>query len=400
MADYAAISPLRYDPAFEHFEEGEAQSRTALLDALRGISETTAAHCHHAMRSVHAKSHGLLRGELQVLDNLPEPYAQGMFAQPRTLPVVMRLSTSPGDILDDSVSTPRGLAIKVVGVEGERLPGSSDDVTQDFVLVNGPAFVVRDAGSFVKNLQLLEKTTDRAQWLKKIFSAAMRSMEKMLEATRGTDSASIKSMGGQPETHILGETFYSQVPILYGPYMAKVAVMPLSPALKALTDEPLSVNGKSNGLREAVLDFFARHDGEWELCIQLCTDIDKMPVDDASAIWPRDLSPYVPVARIRVPAQLAWSEARSQAIDDGMAFSPWHGIAAHRPIGSIMRMRKIIYETMARQRADYNGQPIREPNNLNHLPDEMAADGRVGDDGMDDAYIPGARKRQDVRPGL
>lgn len=400
MADYAAISPLRYDPAFEHFEEDEAQSRTALLDALRGISDITTVHCRHAMRSVHAKSHGLLRGELQVLDNLPEPYAQGMFAQPRILPVAMRLSTSPGDILDDSVSTPRGLAIKVVGVEGERLPGSSDDVTQDFVLVNGPAFVVKDARSFVKNLQMLEKTTDRAQWLKKIFSAAMRGMEKMLEATRGTDSANIKSMGGQPETHILGETFYSQVPILYGPYMAKVAVTPLSPALKALTDAPLNVNGKPNGLREAVLDFFARHDAEWELCIQLCTDIDKMPVDDASAIWPRDLSPYRPVARIRVPAQLAWSEARSKAIDDGMAFSPWHGIAAHRPIGSIMRMRKIIYETMARQRADYNGHPITEPKNLDHLPDEMAADDRVGDNGMDDAYVPAVEKHQDVRPGL
>src|SRR5258708_6928935 len=36
----------------------------------------------------------------------------------------MRFSTIPGDILDDSVSTPRGLAIKVIGVEGERLEGS------------------------------------------------------------------------------------------------------------------------------------------------------------------------------------------------------------------------------------------------------------------------------------
>ena len=36
---------------------------------------------------------------------------QGAFATPGTHDVVLRLSTNPGDILDDSVSTPRGLAI-------------------------------------------------------------------------------------------------------------------------------------------------------------------------------------------------------------------------------------------------------------------------------------------------
>lgn len=38
----------------------------------------------------------------------------------------MRFSTNPGDMLDDKVSTPRGLAIKLIGVEGARLPGSPE----------------------------------------------------------------------------------------------------------------------------------------------------------------------------------------------------------------------------------------------------------------------------------
>jgi hypothetical protein len=285
--------------------------------------------------------------------------------------VVMRLSTSPGDILDDSVSTPRGLALKIVGVPGERLQGSSNDVTQDFVLANNPAFMVPDAKSFVASLQMLSKTTDHAEWLKKIFSATLRGVERTLESV-GTSSATIKSLGGQPETHILGETFYSQVPILYGPYMAKVAVEPASPALHALIGEPFDLSGKPNGLRESVLDFFTRHDAEWDVCIQLCTDLEQMPIDDASAIWPRDLSPYVAVARIRVPAQLAWSEVKSSAIDDGMAFNPWHGIAAHRPLGSIMRMRKAVYEAMAKQRESYNMQSLAEPHGLDDLPDAEA----------------------------
>ena len=36
-----------------------------------------------------------------------------------------------------------------------------------------------------------------------------------------------KALGGHPETNILGETFYSQAPIRYGDYLAKVAVAPV-----------------------------------------------------------------------------------------------------------------------------------------------------------------------------
>lgn len=369
MPDHPDITPLRYHPALEYFEEDEAQTRDALLEALRHISAATLRHCGHAMRSVHAKSHGLLLGEIEVLDHLPAPYAQGMFARPITLPVVLRLSTSPGDILADSVSTPRGLALKIVGVTGDRLPGSSSDVTQDFVLANSPAFVASDARHFVKNLQMLSRTADHAEWLKKLFSATLRGVEKTLESV-GAPNATIRSLGGQLETHILGETFYSQVPMLHGVHMAKVAVVPHSPALRALAGEPLDVNGRPNGLREAVLDFFARHDAEWELCVQLCTDLKEMPLDDAAKVWPEDLSPYVPVARIRVPSQIAWSEARASAIDDGMVFSPWHGLAAHRPLGSIMRMRKHVYELMAQERARHNGLALTEPHALDDLWDE------------------------------
>lgn len=357
---------LRFEPSFETVEEDEAETTASLLESLQGIAETTTTHCKHAMRSVHAKSHGLIRGELRVLDNLPPELAQGLFAEAGSYPVVMRLSTSPGDILDDSVSTPRGLAVKVMGVEGERLDGSESDVTQDFVMVNGPAFLVKDAKSFVKNLSLLEKTTDKAEGLKKIFSATLRGVEKVIESVGG-QSGTIMALGGHPETNILGETFYSQVPILYGAYMAKLCVAPISPELTALTKAPLDINGKPNALRQAVLDFFADNDAEWEVRIQLCTDLDKMPIDDASAVWPEDVSPYIAVARITAPAQQTWSEDRSIAIEDGLSFSPWHGLAAHRPLGSLNRVRKTVYATMAKARESYNGVSVTEPKSLDDI---------------------------------
>src|SRR5680860_1916516 len=79
--------------------------------------------------------------------------------------------------------------------------------------------------------------------------------------------------------------------------------------------------------------------------VQLCTELETMPVEDASATWPEDQSSYVAVARINVQPQSAWSENRVTNLDDGLSFIPWHGLAAHQPLGSIMRARKPVYES-------------------------------------------------------
>lgn len=360
-------SPVRYRVDCEKPEKDEDETTAKLIQTMRGISETTFKHSGHATRSVHAKSHGILRGELEVLDSLPQTLRQGLFAKAGSYPVVMRLSTVPGDILPDSVSTPRGLAVKIVGVEGDRLPGSENAITQDFVLVNGPAFQAPNAKTFLALLKPLAAMTDKAETTKKVTSAMMRGTEKLIEAFGG-DSAKVKSMGGQAETHILGETFFSQVPLRYGDYIVKLAIVPVSPELKALTDAPLEINGKPNALREAVVDFFAKHGGEWEVRVQLCTDEKAMPIEDASVVWPEDQSPYLAVARITVPPQQAWSEARSAAVDDGLSFSPWHGLAAHQPLGSIMRARKMAYEMAAHFRSEHNQRRVEEPRSLDAIP--------------------------------
>lgn len=121
----------------------EAELAQALSDTLLGIADTVFADSGHAIRCVHAKSHGLLKAELEVLPDLPSVPAQGMFARPGRYPVVMRFSTTSGDLLDDSVSTPRGLAIKILGIEGDRLDGASTATIRDFITANGPSFNAR-----------------------------------------------------------------------------------------------------------------------------------------------------------------------------------------------------------------------------------------------------------------
>jgi len=360
MNDVRAVTPLRFQPEFEQIPDDEAQTSKELAETLHSIMEKTFADRGHADRSVHAKGHGLLQGRITILDNLPPELAQGAFARPATLPVYLRLSTNPGDILDDKVSTPRGLALKIVGVEGPRLPGSEGDVTQDFVMQNAKAFISATPKAFLKSLKLLAKTTDKAPNAKKALSAVLRGLEATVEAFGG-ESATLKSLGGHPQTHILGETFNTVVPLLYGPYYAKLALVPVSPSLTELTDLHVDFHGNPDGLRAAVAQYFAQHSGTWELRVQLATDIENMPIEDASVPWDEQLSPFVTVARIEVGPQASWDDEKVRQIDDGMAFSPWHGLAAHRPLGGVMRVRKPSYEMSSDFRASHNGCPIHEP---------------------------------------
>lgn len=356
-----AASPVAYEPSLEHPEDNEDQVRRDLIETMRSISEITFENSSHAVRSVHAKSHALLIVEIEVPADLPDELSQGLFATAGRYAGVMRLSTNPGDVLDDSVSAPRGLALKVVGVEGERLPGSKpDDRTQDFLMANAPAFAAPNAAGFLKNLKILAKTTDKAEGAKKALSAVLRTTEAVVEAFGGK-SATVTALGGQPLTHILGETFYSQTPYLYGRNVAKFSIAPISPELKALEGEKISIDGRADAHRDEVNAFFKDNGGEWELRVQFMTDPDAMPVEDASVEWPEDKSPYVTVARIRAAPQDGWSEAKAKQIDDGLSFSPWHGLAAHRPLGSINRVRKENYESSTEFRAEHNGCPIHEP---------------------------------------
>lgn len=354
--------PIRFSPAVESPEKNEAETSHALNEALHDILDITSKDYGHAVRSVHAKSHALLEGTL-VIPELPAELAQGLFATPGEHRVVLRVSTIPGDVLDDAISVPRGLGIKVLDVSGERLAGSEGDTTQDFVMVNGPAFAAPKAKAFLGNLKLLAKTTDKAEGLKKVLSTVLQGVEGALEAVGG-ESALLKTLGGSRNTNPLGDRYYSQTPFRYGDLIAKFSLVPVSANLTALTGEKIDASGRPDALREEIATVLAAEDGVWELRVQFCRDLEAMPIEDPSKVWDEAISPFVTVATLTVPAQESWSEARSKAIDDAMRFTVWTGLAAHQPLGSINRVRKSAYKMSSEFRAQFNGCPMHEPRAL------------------------------------
>ena len=61
--------------------------------------------------------------------------------------------------------------------------------------------------------------------------------------------------------------------------------------------------------------------------------------------------------------------ARRVFADDRLAFRPWHGLAAHRPLGSVNRLRDRAYEVMGGQRFALNAVEGTEMRGVDELPE-------------------------------
>ncbi len=320
-----------------------------------------------SVRISHAKAHGLLKGELVVSDDLPPEFAQGLFQPGAKYPVVVRLASAPGEFTDDSkISTVRGMAIKVFNVEGPKLPPFEDTTTQDFVLDTGKQFITSGPKAFLQafkpNAEIAPRLSDD---VKGVVSTVARGTNAVLNMF-GANSEKLDFYGHEKK-HPMAESYYSQTPSRYGGYVAKLGVVPATPGLVELEQQKFDPQ-TPDALREATVAFFKSNPAEFNLVVQLNTDLEKMPIEDAMAPWSEEDSPYVPVARLVIPAQDAFGPARADVVDENFSFSPTHSLVAHRPLGGINRARLVAYTAMANLRRQENNRPTAEPASIDQVP--------------------------------
>lgn len=360
---------IRYSHDVEVKQPNEDGLIREILDSVARQGQKVFDKHRHAMRGAHAKSHGGLKGELRIYDNLPTHLAQGLFREPRTYPVMIRFSSVPGDILPDGLSTFRGMAIKVIGVaEPKLLDTELDAVTQDFLMINSPVFPSGNIARFLPEQLLQEKVVvsapEEAQQLLGITARAVNAVTQKVGINLYPTALGIT----QPETHILGETYYTSAALRYGDYLAKLSAVPVSASLQPLRGKRIEMQNAST-LRDLIVEFFREQSAEYELRAQLCTNLETMPIEDTSIQWSEQDSPYQAVASITIGMQEAYSPARQVYVDEVLSFNPWHTIAAHQPLGSIQRVRKQVYEASSRYRHEMNQQPKIEPRTAEEMPD-------------------------------
>ena len=356
---------MRYTADIEHPAADEQESIDGIIRGMSQQTEQVEERQHHAVRASHAKSSACVVGELTVADGLPPELAQGLFATPGPHDVAVRFAQGPGEVLGDRVSTHRGMATKVFGVKGEKLPGHDAD-TQDFVFATGTTFPSGTAKGFLKDGTVIGKAVGTPEGFKSAVSATARGFNQVLHAF-GQESAKADFFG-HPFSHPMSEGYFSQAPIRFGDYVAKLAAIPVAPEQLALADWRLDPHENEDGFRHAAVAYFADHDAVYEIKAQLWVDADKQPIEDTSVDWPVSLSPYVTVATLRLPRQAAYGPERVRVFDDVMSFRPAHALAAHRPLGSVMRARLQVYAALSDLRHRENGVACREPQGVDSIP--------------------------------
>ena len=356
---------LPYRPEIETIEPGETETIQGIVQAMTDQARTVEAREKHAVRASHAKSSALVIGRLDVFPDLPPELAQGLFAGGGRYDVAIRFAQGPGETLSDKVSTHRGMAIKIFGVGGEKLPGHGDD-TQDFVLASGPTFPSGTASGFLRDEKRLEAAAAMPEGVKSAVSSLARNVNRAFEAV-GSQSP-LADFFGHPFGHPLAEPYFSQAPLRYGDHVAKIAAFPASEPQRRLAEATIDTSADRDAFRHAATGFIAGNETVFELRVQLWANERTQPIEDASVEWPQADSQYRTVATITIPRQDAYSPARRRYFDEVMSFRPAHSLAAHRPLGSVMRARLEVYQALAAFRQRENGVAPQEPRGVSQIP--------------------------------
>lgn len=300
------------------------------------------------LRDAHAKAHGCVKAEVQVLPELASELRQGVFSEPgKTWQATMRLSNGNAYPQFDSIRDARGMAIKLFDVAGKQLlsdqPGRSE---QDFVMFSHPNFFVSNVAEYRQNV------------------AAQAEGKKMMAFFPGWDPRSwqvrhlfiaLATLSPAPSSPTR-TTYFSVSPYKFGEANAKFRVMPDPDSCPAYT-QPEQNRKLPNFLRNALNQQLStdRVPACFVLQIQRQDANKYMPIEDTSIEWRESDAPFETVARIKVPAQDFDTPALNLQCDN-QSFNPWFGIEAHRPIGGINRLRKAVYEAVSDYRHSRNAE--------------------------------------------
>jgi len=305
------------------------------------------------LRQAHAKSHGCVWGYFEIADNLPDALRVGLFSRVKTYPIWVRFSNgsaplSQGQLQSDKVPDGRGMAIKVLQVEGKKVLEDEPNA-QDFVMINHPIFFVRDAQAYIRLAEV--------------------AAGKLAPASMAYEFGILQQIGGKKTLSPLGIQYWSGTAFRLGAQAIKFSAKP-----QRFADTDLPIPDSDHYLREAIAQTLTvdRTDVYFDFLVQLAPDDDPKWVDDPTLLWDEAVSPFVKVATIHIPAQVFDTPDRKQ-FDEGLSFTPWHTLPDHEPLGSVNASRLKLYQTIAKNRREHNQQAAIEPQPNDKIGDSQNA---------------------------
>ena len=157
----------------------------------------------------------------------------------------------------------------------------------------------------------------------------------------------------------------------HGDYIAKVRLAPATENATRAIHRELELRGRPDVFYPTLVDELQSSAYDFDLQVQLCTDLAAMPVNDVTVEWPEKLSPFVTVGRVHIPRQdISGNEHFEKT--DALAFNHWRVTEEHKPLGEIMQVRR-IYSESAKMRRTLNRQPQIEPTRADEVLPSLVA---------------------------
>jgi hypothetical protein len=348
----------------ETIPPGEAEDIKVITKISLDILDTSQ---RPVRRGQHPKHHGCVRAEFIVGDDVPEDLRLGVFRDPRTYPAWIRFSNGSQD--DDAKGDIHGMAIKLMGVEGEKiLEDERHEQTQDFVLMDHPVFFSRNARSNRKLAEVMERSREPSR-LKSLISlflpgrterevrSAYIALTHFVLGFRFHELRALRAAVSKKPTSPLRIIYWSATPYGLDDRAVKYSARPLPSSVPEPTDM-LS----PDRLRAAMAAHLDQAEARFDFLVQVRTPPQNksMPVEDASVEWSEAKAPFRKVATIVIPPQ-TFDTPEQMKFCENLSNTPWHSLPVHRPIGGINRARKVVYEVLSRERHALNKVPRAEP---------------------------------------
>lgn len=298
-------------------------------------------------RDAHAKATGCVRATFSVNGDIPRHFQSSVFADPgREYQAWIRFSN--GDMLVQADAKPdaRGMAIKLLNVEGDKIaPELTGPNTQDFIMTNTPAFFNRNIFDYVADMKYLAEKK-RLAWFVSLWPPRLHPRRLYIAAQ------TVASKINTP----LAPQYYSMLPYQLGTTTVKFSARPCP----GMQFQEQANKSDHDFLTEAMTDQLSSQSACFEFMLQEKVPGADMPLDDATAVWSEQESPFVPVARIHIPPQ-TFSSAPQQNFCENLSMNPWHGVGDWQPLGSLSKARRLVYHAVSQYRHQQNGVAVFEP---------------------------------------
>ncbi|WP_399085556.1 catalase family protein [Streptomyces sp. BBFR2] len=364
-----------YTPDVEDDDPDFGRSLRKVIDRTESYiaGSVTAGGTGQALRDAHAKGYGLVRGEVEILGGLPPEYAQGIYATRGTHDALVRFSNgSPHAGADARLGAATGLALKMFGIPGPTLLEDEPDTgTFDYANINGPVFFCNtiEHYEFIQELFLnapayFAQGRPGAHRFFTDFVTGKGTLEQ--DDWAWDEFLAFLRLSKIPPVNVLLSSYWTMGAVRHGDHIAKVRITPDPSSAAAVLRRDLDLTSAQEVFRPALQAELQERPYAFDIQVQLCTDLERMPVEDTTVEWPEQLSPPVTVAKLRLPQQDI-SGPENLAKMDALSFTPWRVTAEHAPLGNIMRARKEVYRRSSIQRHELNDQPRAEPRSADEV---------------------------------